>query len=72
MMLHQKIFSLLFLLLGISLLYIGIKEVYLLSDYLDSLIPITPDTESKLMIILGAAASISGFVGIIRDKTLDI
>lgn len=71
-MLHKKIVSLLFLLLGISLLYFGVYEVYLLSAYLDSLVPITPDTETKLMIILGAAASVSGFVGIIRDKTINI
>lgn len=71
-MLHKKIVSLLFLLLGISLLYFGVYEVYLLSAYVDSLIPITPDTETKLMIILGAAATVSGFLGIIRDKTIDI
>lgn len=71
-MLHKKIVSLLFLLLGISLLYFGVYEVYLLSAYLDPLVPITPDAETKLMIILGAAASVSGFVGIIRDKTIDI
>lgn len=71
-MIHKKIVSLLFLLLGITLLYIGIEEIYLLSAYLNELIPITPDTETRLMIILGAAASISGFVGIIRDKTIEI
>lgn len=71
-MLHKKIVSLLFLFLGISLLYIGVYEVYLLSVYLDSLVPITPGTETKLMIILGSATSVSGFVGIIRDKTIDI
>jgi len=71
-MLHKKIVSFLFLLLGLSLLYVGVYEVYLLSVYLDTLIRITPDTETKVMIVLGAAASISGFVGIIRDKTIDI
>jgi len=70
-MLHKKIISFLFLLLGISLLYIGVHEVYLISAYLDSIVPITPGTETKLMIILGTAASVSGFVGIIRDKTID-
>lgn len=70
-MLHKKIVSLFFLLLGLSLLYVGVYEVYLLSAYIDSLIPITPDTETKLMIILGIAASVSGFVGIIRNKTID-
>lgn len=71
-MLHKKVVSLLFLLLGISLLYIGIKEIYLLTVYLDSIVPFTPNTESKLMIIFGAAASISGFVGIIRDRAIEI
>jgi|AntRauTorckE6833_2_1112554.scaffolds.fasta_scaffold06209_4 hypothetical protein len=71
-MVHKKIVSLLFLLLGLSLLYIGIREVYLISAYLDSIIPISPNTETRLMIIFGAAASISGFVGIIRDKTIEV
>ncbi|WP_340103744.1 DUF3185 family protein [Rhodohalobacter sp. 8-1] len=71
-MIHKKIISLLFLLLGITLLYIGIEEIYLLSTYLNKLIPIKPDTETRLMIILGAAASISGFVGIIRDRAIEV
>lgn len=69
-MLHKKIVSSLFLLLGITLLYIGVKEVHLLPTFFDSLIQISPDTETKLMIILGVAASISGFVGIIRDRSI--
>jgi hypothetical protein len=71
-MIHKKLVSLLFLLLGLTLLYIGIREVYLISTYLDSIIPMTPDTETRLLIILGAAASISGFVGIIRDRTIEV
>ena len=71
-MVHKKIFSLLFLIIGLTLLYFGVKEIYLITAYLDSIVPITPDTETKVLIILGAAASISGFVGIIRDKTIDI
>lgn len=69
-MVHKKIISLLFLLLGISLIYIGLREIYVISAYLDSIMPITPDTETKLFIIIGAAASVSGFVGIIRDKII--
>jgi len=69
-MVHKKIISLLFLLLGISLIYIGLREIYVISAYLDSIVPITPDTETKLFIIVGAAASVSGFVGIIRDKII--
>lgn len=71
-MIHKKIVSFLFLLLGISLLYLGIREVYLLTTYFNSLFTISPDTETKLMIILGSAAAISGFVGIIRDRTIEI
>jgi uncharacterized membrane protein len=71
-MIHKKLVSLLFLLLGLTLLYIGIREVYLISTYLDSIIPMTPDTETRLLIILGAAASIFGFVGIIRDRTIEV
>jgi len=56
----------------LTLLYIGIREVYLISTYLDSIIPMTPDTETRLLIILGAAASIFGFVGIIRDRTIEV
>jgi hypothetical protein len=71
-MVHKKIISLLFLIFGLTLLYFGVEEIYLITAYLDSIVPITPDTETKVLIILGAAASISGFVGIIRDKTIDI
>lgn len=71
-MIHKKLISLLFLILGLTLLYFGVEEIYLITAYLDSIVPITPDTETKVFIILGAAASISGFVGIIRDKTIDI
>ena len=71
-MVHKKLISLLFLLLGLSLLYFGVREIYVISEYLDSLIPITPDTETKIFIIMGAAASIAGFVGIIRDKIIDL
>jgi uncharacterized membrane protein len=53
-------------------LYVGVGEIYLISAYLDAIVPISPDTETRLMIILGAAASISGFVGIIRDKTIEV
>ena len=70
-MIHKKVISLLFLGLGISLLYFGIREIYVITAYLDSLIPITPDTETKIFIIVGAAASVAGFVGIIRDKIID-
>jgi hypothetical protein len=71
-MVHKKIFSLFFLIVGLTLLYFGVEEIYLITGYLDSIVPITPDTETKVFIILGAAASISGFVGIIRDTTIDI
>lgn len=71
-MIHKKIISTLFLILGLMLLYVGIREIYIISTYLNAIVPITPDTETRLMIILGAAASVSGFVGIIRDKTIDI
>ena len=71
-MIHKKIISFLFLILGLMLLYVGVGEIYLISAYLDAIVPISPDTETRLMIILGAAASISGFVGIIRDKTIEV
>ena len=71
-MIHKKIISALFLILGLMLLYVGVREIYIISAYLSSIVPITPDTETRLMIILGAAASVSGFVGIIRDRTIDI
>ena len=71
-MLHKKTISLLLLILGLSLIYIGLEEIYVISSYFSSIVPITPDTETKLLIILGAAASVSGFVGIIREKTIDI
>lgn len=69
-MIHKKIVSLLFLFLGISLIYIGLKEIYVISAYFDSFVPITPDTETKILIIVGTAASVSGFVGIIRNKII--
>jgi len=71
-MVHKKLISLLFLVFGLSLLYFGVREIYVITAYLDSLIPITPDTETKIYIILGTAASVAGFAGIIRDKIIDI
>lgn len=71
-MIHKKIVSFLFLLLGISLLYLGFREIYFITAYFNSIFTISPATETKLMIILGAAATISGFVGMIRDKTIEI
>lgn len=71
-MVNKKIVSLFFLLFGMCLLYLGIREIYVISTYFNSIVPITPDTETKIFIVLGAAASVSGFVGIIRDKTIDI
>ena len=69
-MVHKKLISLLFLVLGLSLLYIGGRDIYVISSYLDSLVPITPDTETKVYIIMGTAASVAGFAGIIRDKII--
>lgn len=71
-MIHKKIVSFLFLLLGISLLYLGFREVYLITTYFNSIFTISPATETKLLIILGAAAAVSGFVGMIRDRSIDI
>lgn len=42
----------------------------MISAYFDSFVPITPDTETKILIIVGTAASVSGFVGIIRNKII--
>ena len=71
-MIHKKIISLLFLLMGLSLFALGYNEVLLLGRYLNPLVGLTPETETKLLLIFGAAASVSGFVGLIRDKTIDI
>lgn len=71
-MVHKKIVSLLFLLLGISLLYFGMKDIHVITAYLHSIVPITPDSETKIFIIAGTASLIAGFVGIIRDKTIDV
>ncbi|MFO7848262.1 MAG: DUF3185 family protein [Balneolaceae bacterium] len=71
-MVHKKLVSLLFLFLGVTLFTLGYREILLLSTYLSPLVTLTPDTETKVLLIFGAAASISGFVGLIRDKTIDI
>lgn len=71
-MFHKKLVSLFILLLGLSILFAGISDLQMISSDYNTLVPISPETETKILIILGAAASISGFSGLLRDKTIEI
>ncbi|MEX0660223.1 MAG: DUF3185 family protein [Balneolaceae bacterium] len=65
---QKKIFSLVVLICGLALLWIGYKDYQLLSSQYNPLFDISPDKETKWYLIIGIAASVGGFIGIIRDE----
>lgn len=67
---HKKIVSFIVLLLGLSLLYAAHSEFKILSSEYNPLFNITPDSEIRWLTILGVAASVSGFLGLIRNKII--
>lgn len=67
---HKKIVSFIILLLGLSLLYAAHSEFKVLSSEYNPLFNVTPNTEIRWLIILGVAASVSGFLGLIRNKII--
>jgi len=67
---QKKLVSLFFLLFGLSMIYAGIQEFRILSSSYNPLFTITPDNEIRGMIIIGIAASVSGFLGLLRKKVL--
>lgn len=66
----KKLVSLFFLLLGLSLLYAGVQEYRILSSSYNPLFTISPGNETRAMLIVGAAAAVSGFVGLLRKKVI--
>lgn len=70
LMSQKKMISLFFLLLGLSLLYAGVQEYRILSSSYNTLFSISPANETRAIIIIGVAISISGFVGLLRDKVI--
>ncbi|NBC27386.1 MAG: DUF3185 family protein [Bacteroidetes bacterium] len=69
-MTRKQLISLLLLLLGVILLTTGVQEFRLLSSSYNTLFTITPQQEIQVLMILGVAATVAGFVGLIRDKVL--
>lgn len=67
---QKKLISLFFLLLGISLLYAGVHEYRILSSSYNPLFTISPGNDTRAMLIVGVAASVSGFVGLMREKVI--
>lgn len=56
---------------GLILLTAGWQEYRLLSSSYNPLFTISPDRESMWLMILGAAGTIGGFVGLLRGGRLD-
>lgn len=69
-MTRKQLISLLLLLLGVILLTTGVQEFRLLSSSYNTLFTITPQQEIQVLMILGVAATVAGFVGLIRDNVL--
>lgn len=67
---QKKMVSLFFLLFGLSLIYAGVQEFRILSSSYNPLFTISPDNDIRAMIIVGAATTVSGFVGLIRKKVI--
>ena len=67
---RKKLFSLIVILLGLMSLYFGINEYRILSSSYNPLFTITPDNDTKALLIFGAAALVSGFVGLIREPVI--
>lgn len=67
---RKKIFSLFMILLGLMSLYFGVNEYRILSSSYNPLFNITPDNDTLALLIFGAAAVVSGFVGLIRESVV--
>lgn len=67
---RKKIFSLFVILLGLMSLYFGINEYRILSSAYNPLFTISPDNDTMALLIFGAAATVAGFVGLIRKSVL--
>lgn len=65
---QKKIFSLIVLICGLVLLWMGYKDYQLLSSQYNPLFDISPDNETRWFFIIGIAASVGGFIGIVRDE----
>ncbi|REL24245.1 DUF3185 family protein [Rhodohalobacter sp. SW132] len=69
---QKKIVSLFFLLFGFSLIFAGVQEYKILSSSYNPLFTITPDNEIRGMLIVGIATAVSGFVGLLRKKVIEL
>jgi len=67
---RKKLFSLFIVILGLTLIYIGYRDYQILSSQYNPLFMVSPDNETKWFIIIGIAATVGGFIGIIRDEIL--
>lgn len=56
---------------GLICIYLGYNEYELLSADYNPLFTISPDNENKIYFILGVALSVSGFVGLIRERVIE-
>jgi len=66
-----KIISIISLFTGLVCIYFGYNEYQILSSGYNPLFNISPDNDTKVMIIFGVAFSVSGFTGLIRGRIFD-
>lgn len=64
----KKVLSLIILVIGLFMILVARQEYLVFSSEYNPLFNVSPDSEIKWLFILGIAAIVGGFTGLIREK----
>ncbi len=68
--LQTKAVPILILITGLTLLWMGNQEFQQFQAEVESYVPARPDNSTIWLLIFGAAASVAGAIGLIRDRII--